>query len=107
MIITYTMFSQSLKAKLQKRNRNGRFAKPIPTGNQVKKNPLVTFSYPSSETGVDRMRFVRLISATPHYLVGLEITASAPGKPRYQFKKFYQPKVSNFRLVEFNPSSMS
>ena len=96
----------SLKARRQKRNRNGRFAKPIPTAKQVEKNPMVRFFYPSSKTGLNTWRTVRLISATSKYLVGLEVKTEGT-KIKYNYKKFCQPKVGNFSLLEFNPKSMS
>ena len=99
-------YSHSLKAKYQKRNLNGRFSKPLPTARQVEKNPMVKFFYPSSKTGQLQHRVVRLISATPDYMVGLEII-SDQAKTRYRYKKFCQSKVQHFRLVEFNPKSMS
>jgi hypothetical protein len=109
MIVIYTAvraFSQSLKAKLQKRTCDGRFAKPIPTVKAVEKNPLVRFYYPSSKTGLNTWRTVRLISATSKYVVGLEIT-QGKDKPHYQYKKFSREKAGNFSLLEFSPDSMS
>ena len=59
MITVYTLkaFSRSIRAKLQKRDRHGRFAK----------NPLATFFYPMS----DRLRYVRVISATPTHITAM------------------------------------
>lgn len=94
-------FSQSIKAKLQKREKNGRFAKPH------QNHPLVSFYYPMSEMPWNsKLRQVRLIAATPTHLVGLEVTKVGT-KTKYQFKKFLQPKVSEFKVQEFNPASVS
>lgn len=109
MLVIYTIskFSQSIKAKLQKRDRKGRFAKPLPKAKDVAKNPLVTFYYPmSSQPWNSKLRQVRLISATPTHITGLEITSEG-GKQNYRYKKFLQPKVSEFKVQEFNPASMS
>ena len=94
-------FSQSIKAKLQKRDANGRFSKPH------QNHPLVSFYYPMRETPWNsKLRQVRLISATATHLTGLEVT-KVGSKYKYQFKKFLQPKVSEFKVQEFNPASMS
>ena len=108
MITVYTIkaFSRSIRAKLQHRNRKGQFAKRLPTAKQVEKNPLVRFYYPSSKTGLNTWRTVRLISATSKYVVGLEIT-QGKDKPRYQYKKFSREKTGNFSLLEFSPTKMS
>ena len=106
MIIVYTLrsFSRSVRAKLQKRNRNGRFAKRLPTAKQVEKNPLATFYYPMSDQPWNsRMRYVRVISATPTHITGLERLDSG----RWKFKKFLQAKATEFRMASFNPTSMS
>ena len=105
MIIVYTLrsFSRSVRAKLQKRNRNGQFAKRLPTAKQVEKNPLATFLYPMSDQPWNsRLRYVRVISATPTHITGLEKQGG-----KWQFKKFLQAKASEFRMQEFNPASMS
>jgi len=67
----------------------------------VKKNPLVTFVYPHSHTGIPRMRLVRLIGANHRYFIGLDVN------DKNRFKKFLRSKGSNFRLQEFNPESIS
>jgi hypothetical protein len=105
MLIVYTLhsFSKSVRAKLQKRDRRGRFAKRLPTVSQVEKNPLATFFYPMSDQPWNsRKRLVRLIAATPKHITGLE---HKDGK--WQFKKFLQAKAHDFQVVSFNPSSMS
>ena len=106
MIIVYTLrsFSRSVRAKLQKRNRNGRFAKQLPTAKQVEKNPLATFNYPMSDQPWNsRQRYVRVISATPTHITGLERLDNG----HWKFKKFLQAKAHDFRMQEFNPASMS
>ena len=105
-MIKIYVYSHSFKARHQKRNRDGRFAKTLLTARQVEKNPLVRFYYPSSKTGVNTWRTVRLISATPYYMVGLEVIRE-DNKLRYQYKKFCSPKVGDFSLLEFNPKGMS
>lgn len=105
MLIIYTLksFSKSVRAKLQKRNRLGQFAKRLPTAKQVEKNPLATFYYPMSEQPkTARKRLVRVISVNPKHIVGLE---HREGK--WKFKKFLQERATEFRVVSFNPSSMS
>lgn len=106
MLVIYTLkaFSKSIQAKLQHRDRKGRFARPLPTAKQVEKNPLATFFYPMSETPWNsRMRYVRVISATPKHITGLEKQANG----RWKFKKFLQSKATEFRVQSFNPTSMS
>ena len=71
----------------------------------IRKNPLVRFFYPSSKDGLLVPREVRLISATPTHIVGLEVTKNE-NKTRYHFKKFCQTKAIGFRMMEFNPNSM-
>lgn len=108
MLVIYTIaqFSQSLKAKLQKRDRKGRFAKPLPTPKAVEKNPLATFFYPMSETPWNsRLRTVRVISANDTHLTALEFRPETA--KRWQYKKFLQSKVRDFKLQSFNPKSMS
>lgn len=106
MLVIYTIsqFSQSLKAKLQKRDRKGRFAKPLPKPSAVENNPLVRFDYPSSQNyGIPSTRTVRLISSTATHFTGLERLESG----KWKFKKFLQPKARNFSVLSFNPGSMS
>ena len=105
MITIYTLrqFTLSVKARLQKRDRKGRFSKPLPTAKQVEKNPLATFLYPMSDQPWNsRLRYVRVISATPTHITGLEKQGS-----KWKFKKFLQSKAHDFRMQEFNPASMS
>ena len=105
MITVYTIkaFSRSIRAKLQHRNRKGQFAKRLPTAKQVEKNPLATFLYPMSDQPWNsRLRYVRVISATPTHITGLERTGG-----KWKFKKFLQAKAHDFRMQEFNPASMS
>lgn len=107
MITIYSLkvkkFSRSIRAKLQKRDRKGRFSRQLPTAKQVEKNPLATFFYPmSSDPGYSRMRYVRVISATPTHITGLERSGG-----KWQFKKFLQAKATEFKMQEFNPKSMS
>lgn len=107
MLVIYTIhsFSKSVRARLQKRNRLGQFAKRLPTAKQVEKNPLATFFYPmSTQPWNSRKRTVRLISATPKYIVGLEFQ---PETSKWKFKKFLQDKATNFKVASFNPTSMS
>jgi hypothetical protein len=106
MLVIYTIskFSQSIKAKLQKRDRKGRFARPLPKAADIKRNPLVSFFYPMSSRPCDSlMRTVRLISSTETHFTGLE--KQADGK--WKYKKFLQPKATAFRVIQFNPKSMS
>lgn len=75
----------------------------------VDNNPVVTFNYPRSnpwDFSSDE-RTVKLIGADERYYVGLEVTETAAGKPRHQFKKFLRNKARNFRLVSFAPQSIS
>ena len=107
MITVYTIkaFSRSIRAKLQKRDRKGRFSKRLPTAKQVEKNPLATFFYPMSDQPRNsRKRTVRVISATPRYITGLEFQ---PETSKWKFKKFLQQKATEFRMASFNPASMS
>ena len=107
MIIVYTLkaFSRSIQAKLQKRDRKGRFSKRLPTAKQIEKNPLATFFYPMSDQPWNsRKRTVRVISATPRYITGLEFQ---PETSKWKFKKFLQDKATQFRVASFNPTSMS
>lgn len=106
MIIVYTsvrQFSQSVKAKLQKRDRKGRFAKPLPKASAVEKNPLATFFYPMSDQPWNsKLRLVRLISVTPTHITGLEKQNRG-----WKFKKFLQARTSEFKVTSFNPKSVS
>ena len=107
MLIIYTVhsFSRSIQAKLQKRNRLGQFAKRLPTAKQIEKNPLATFFYPMSDQPWNsRKRIVRLISATPKHITGLEFQ---PQTSKWKFKKFLQEKAHSFQIASFNPTSMS
>ena len=106
MLVIYTIakFSQSVKAKLQKRDRKGRFAKPLPKPSAVENNPLVQFDYPNSQNyGIPSTRTVRLISSTQTHFTGLEKLETG----KWKFKKFLQPKARQFKVLSFNPASMS
>lgn len=99
-----TAIKLSLKSKRQKRCKDGRFAKPLPKAKDVEKNPLVTFWYPASNNpGFSRGRTVRLISASPAYLIGLELQ----GDGSWKYKKFLQHKAKDFGMVSFNLKAMS
>jgi hypothetical protein len=105
MIIAYTLksFSQSIKARLQKRDRKGRFVKPLPKPSDVENNPMVTFFYPmSNEPWNSLKRTVRLISSTHTHFTGLELRAG-----KWKYKKYLQPKATEFKVVNFNSQSMS
>ena len=92
--ITVFVFSNKVRAKAK-------------TKAAVEKNPLVSFRYPKSkEPWNPTSRKVRLISANPKHLVGLEII-KVGDRTKYQYKKFSQDKVALFKLEEFNPESMS
>jgi len=92
--ITVFVFSNKVRAKAK-------------TKAAIEKNPLVSFFYPlSSNPGNVKLRQVRLISANPKHLVGLEIV-KGEGRTKYHYKKFSQPKVCDLKLEEFNPKSMS
>src|ERR1044071_6168628 len=91
---TVFVFSQKVQAKAK-------------TKAAIEKNPLVTFFYPQSATPWNSsLRQVRLISATPTHLIGLEVL-KVNGRTKYHYKKFCQPKVTSFKIQEFNPQSMS
>jgi hypothetical protein len=70
------------------------FVKPAVKDNTKKdKKLVVTFTYPSSQTGREVERTVQVISLTPEYLTGLEIINLWSDEnrgylPLYQFKKF-------------------
>lgn len=67
----------------------------------VEKNPLVTFNYPiGKEPWNQKTRTVRVISATPKYIVGLEVT------DKNRFKKFLASKASSLKLTEYSTGSM-
>jgi hypothetical protein len=69
----------------------------------VEKAPLVTFSYPRSQTPwVKSKRAVRLIAANDRYMVGIEILENN----RFHFKKFLRSKMEMVSLVEFNPTAI-
>lgn len=75
----------------------------------VRKNPLVTFNYPSSKHGgIPVERRVWLISSTATHFTGLEQTAGGKGGgTKYRYKKFLQNRATGFRVQQFNPASMS
>lgn len=106
MLVIYTLksFNKSIQAKLQKRDRKGRFAKPLPKPSDVENNPLVSFFYPmSSQPWNSRQRTVRLISSTATHFTGLEKQDNG----KWKYKKFLQPKAQQFKVLSFNPASMS
>ena len=106
MLVIYTLksFNRSIQAKFQKRDRKGRFAKPLPKPSDVENNPLVSFFYPmSSHPWNSRQRTVRLISSTATHFTGLEKQENG----KWKYKKFLQPKAQQFKVLAFNPSSMS
>lgn len=91
------VFSQKVRAKVA-RSRAKKAA--------VEKNPLVTFYYPmSKQPWNSQLRQVRLIAASATHLMGLEMT-KVEGRTKYHFKRFCQPKVSEFKIQEFNPSAL-
>src|ERR1035437_9797348 len=97
----------SLKAKLQPRCKDGcgRFAKPapVPKVNAIENNPLVEFDYPQSDAAwLLKYRLVRLISANPTYITGLERVGD-----KWKYKKFLAPKAKAFRILSFNLQSMA
>lgn len=109
----------SIKAQRQPRLKNGQFMrvlttpsainqvvikpKSLPKPAAIEKNPLVEFFYPmSSNPGNSMKRTVRLISSNAICFTGLEKTDAG-----WKFKKFLQPKAQQFRVVSFNPKSMS
>ena len=93
----------SLKAQIQPRRKDGRFAKPLPKPATVENNPLVTFSYPKSDEPWNfRQRTVRLISSNGVHFTGLEKTEQG-----WKFKKFLARKARQFTVASFNPKSMS
>ena len=81
-------------------------AKALRNSRAIERSPLVTFDYPSSITGELVFRVVSLISATGSYITGLERTVKNE-HPRYQFKKFCQSRIRQFKVVSFNPAAMS
>lgn len=96
--------SRSIRAKLQKRDRKGRFTRPLPTARAVEKNPLATFFYPmSSQPWNSLHRTVRLISSNATHFTGLEKQDNG----RWKYKKFLQAKASEFHVQSFNPKAMS
>lgn len=109
MIVVYTLsrLNKSVRAKLQKRNRHGKFVKNKPTAtvHSVEKNPLVTFMYPhNGETHTFPLeRTVRLISSNSTHFTGLERQTNG----KWKFKKYLKPKATRFTVAEFRPESMS
>lgn len=72
---------------------------------RLRRIPLATFFYPmSTQPWNSRKRTVRLISATPTHIVGLEFQ---PETSKWKFKKFLQEKATSFKVASFNPTSMS
>lgn len=105
MLVIYTLksFNRSIQAKLQKRDRKGRFAKPLPKPSDVENNPLVSFFYdefPSVEQS-SAHRAPHFQHSDPfHWLEKQE-------NGKWKYKKFLQPKAQQFKVLAFNPSSMS
>jgi hypothetical protein len=98
-----TCVKLSLKAKRQPRRKDGRFAKPLPKPATVENNPLVAFDYPRSDAPwIIKPRIVRLISATPTHITGLESQPSG-----WKYKKFLATKAKSFKIMSFNPQAMS
>ena len=92
-----------IKALKQPRLLDGKFAKPLPKPATVENNPLVTFFYPMShEPWNSKSRVVRLISANPTHITGLESTGNG-----WKYKKFLAPKATEFKVLSFNPKAMS
>ena len=93
----------SVKAKRQPRRLDGKFAKPLPKPATVENNPLVTFFYPMShEPWNSKSRVVRLISANPTHITGLESTGNG-----WKYKKFLATKAKEMKVMSFNPKAMS
>lgn len=93
----------SLKAQIQPRRKDGRFAKSLPKPADVEKNPLVKFFYPVRRQPWNSMkRTVRLISSNGVHFTGLEKTEQG-----WKFKKFLARKARKFTVASFNPKSMS
>jgi hypothetical protein len=93
----------SLKAKLQPRRKDGRFATPAPKPAALEKNPLVAFDYPRSDAPwISKTRIVRLISTTATHITGLEQVGDS-----WKFKKFLKPKAKSMQVLSFNPGAMS
>ena len=93
----------SLKAKQQPRRKDGRFLKPLPKAKDIEQNPLVAFDYaPKRVPWAIKPRLVRLISATPTHITGLEKVGDS-----WKYKKFLTAKAKAFRILSFNPQAMS
>ena len=98
-MIKIYVFSKQIRAKAAKAKAKA----------ALRKNPLVTFNYPSSRhEGMPIDRRVWLISSTPIHFTGLEQTAGGKGGgTKYRFKKFLHRRATDFKVVSFNPASMS
>ncbi len=96
----------SIKAINQPRRKDGRFSKPLPKPSDVEKNPLVQFTYPSSQgpSWHTPERLVRLISVTDKHITGLE---KLPDTGKWKYKKFLKGKAGKLNILSFNPVSMS
>ena len=57
----------------------------------------------SSQPWNSRQRTVRLISSTATHFTGLEKQDNG----KWKYKKFLQPKAQQFKVLSFNPASMS
>ena len=78
-------------------------AKPLPKPATVENNLMVQFFYPmSNEPLTSKLRQVRLISSTATHFTGMERVGD-----KWKFKKYLAPKARGFRIVSFNPQSMS
>jgi hypothetical protein len=68
----------------------------------VEFNPLVSFTYPSSdEPWVLKDRTLRLIAANNKYYIGLDIG------DKNRFKKFRRDKARDFKILNFNDAALS
>lgn len=94
----------SVKAKLQPRRKDGRFAKPLPKPSGVEKNPLVRFFYQKTPTD-GKLHLVRLISSTDTHFTGLDLVDM--NNDKWQYKKFLADKAKNLKIMSFNPQAMS
>jgi hypothetical protein len=100
MIVEYILVRRNIKLPL--RDTKGRFKAALPKPAAIEKNPFATFFYPSSDSGYDRFREVRVISSTESYLTGLELNRRSD---KWQYKKYCQHKIQNLR-ISFNEGAM-
>ena len=73
-----------------------------PKVHPVEKNPLVSFYYPDSKTGVSTARSIWLIGANQKYYIGVEIAPCTKAK----FKRFLRCKATYLSILRFNPESI-